>query len=347
MTCYHPIKAYQLTNQKTINDKKLVVFKRPDKAYINIKIPCGSCIGCRIARSRAWALRCVHEAELYDDNNCFITLTYNDENLPPDGSLNLVDFQKFMKRLRDNYVGAYAVDGKYPIRYFHCGEYGEKLSRPHHHAAIFNFKFDDLELWQTRDGVKLYRSESLERLWAKQISAYDHTHYNPADIFEQNGKYFVKLGFCTVGEITLKSAAYIARYCTKKIFGKSSETHYINKNIFVVDKSTGEIHYQKLHPEYITMSRRPGIARKWYQKYKMDLYSKDFTTYNGEKFPIPKYYDKLFDVEYPEKLMAIKKIRIDKSKKNAYNNTDDRLKVRERIMNARHKKLIRSYENET
>ena len=72
------------------------------------------------------------------EDNCFITLTYDDENIPWDGSLNKQHFQAFMKRLRWH-------NKEKKIRYFHVGEYGEQLSRPHYHALIFNHDFDDKE----------------------------------------------------------------------------------------------------------------------------------------------------------------------------------------------------------
>ena len=59
----------------------------------------------------------------------FITLTYNNENLPPGDELCKRDLQLFIKRLRKVNPG---------IRYFAIGEYGEEGKRPHYHAVIFN-----------------------------------------------------------------------------------------------------------------------------------------------------------------------------------------------------------------
>lgn len=94
MSCFHPLKAYQtLSGTIVFNDLQ-------DARPINL--PCGQCIGCRIDRSRAWAMRCVHQASMYPDN-CFVTLTYAPEYLPYNGSLVHRDFQLFMKRLRKKY----------------------------------------------------------------------------------------------------------------------------------------------------------------------------------------------------------------------------------------------------
>jgi hypothetical protein len=187
MPCYHPISAWQLLNVKTAKGKPTISFKnpyaRPSPTRVGIQVPCGQCIGCRLERSRQWAIRCVHEAYGHEDN-AFITLTYAPEHLPHDVSLNISHFQKFMKRLRK------AISPKL-VRFFHCGEYGELNQRPHYHACLFGYDFPDKVLYTIRDECRLYRSPMLEKLWP--------------------------MGFATVGDVTFESAAYVARYITKKL----------------------------------------------------------------------------------------------------------------------------------
>ena len=159
------------------------------------KLPCGQCVGCRLERSRQWAIRCMHEAQMHEDN-CFITLTFNPESLDDRSnpwSLDVRDFQLFMKRLRKKYGAG--------IRFYHCGEYGELNKRPHYHACIFGFDFPDKRLWKvTNSGHRLYISESLDELWP--------------------------FGFCTIGNVTFESAAYVARYIMKKVNGDAAADHY-------------------------------------------------------------------------------------------------------------------------
>lgn len=92
---------------------------------------CGQCLPCRLNRARIWAHRIVLEAALYKDN-CFATLTYRDDCLPPGRSLSPDDLQKFLKRLRRRYEPR-------KFRFFAVGEYGDQSDRPHYHAAFFNF----------------------------------------------------------------------------------------------------------------------------------------------------------------------------------------------------------------
>lgn len=236
-------------------------------------------------------------------HNCFITLTYNDENLPEGGSLNKRHFVLFMKRLRKRY-------GK-DIRFFHCGEYGEKFKRPHHHACIFNHDFHDKQLHSINRNVKLYRSENLEKLW--------------------------KYGYSTIGLVTFESAAYVARYIMKKITGDRAEEHYNE-----IDKSTGEILQERL-PEYVTMSRRPGIGKPWYDKFKGDVYPRDeLVIRKNFVCKPPRYYDDLYDIENHREMVKIKSKR--KGGIDPEENTTERLLTKEAIKIAKAEKLKRNYE---
>lgn len=200
MACFRPLDAWRSLQTNVSGKRGLVFDKTKGFADLPVTIACGQCIGCRLDRSRMWAVRCVHEASLHKDN-CFITLTYNNENLPSDGSLHVEHFQKFMKRFRKKYGSG--------IRFFHCGEYGELHRRPHYHACIFGFDFADKELFSMRNGTPLYTSASLDKLWP--------------------------FGFCSIGTVTFESAAYVARYIMKKVTGDVAEMHYMN-----IDYDTGE-----------------------------------------------------------------------------------------------------------
>lgn len=268
MPCYSPLQAWR--GPKLPTGKRSVVWKRKDAASslvdAELRLPCGQCIGCRLERSRQWAMRCVHEASLHK-RNCFVTLTYDDPHLPAGGGLSLRDWQLFMKKLRK-----YA--GRCKVRFFMCGEYGEKFCRPHFHACLFNWDFADKVLWSVRDGVRLYRSPRLEKLWGN--------------------------GFCSVGDVTFESAAYVARYIMKKVTGAGAPDRYD-----VFDRKTGEV-FQESRPEFVTMSRRPGIARGWFEKFSLDTYPSDFVVLRGMKMKPPRFYDGIYDVVDPAGMAGVK-----------------------------------------
>ena len=150
MPCFYPLDAWrQPGGEVTFHDKGA---GRP------MQLACGQCVGCRLKRANEWALRITHEASLYK-RNCFITLTYNDESIPRDGSLSKKDFPAFMKRLRARYSDI-------RIRFYQAGEYGDKNGRPHHHAILFNFMPGDLVAGPgSISGKVVFHSPELERIW--------------------------------------------------------------------------------------------------------------------------------------------------------------------------------------
>ena len=98
-------------------------------------VPCGRCLGCKIAHSREWTLRLLHQLST-SDTACFLTLTYDEENCPL--SLKKSDLQKFWKRLRKQLK----KEGR-NIKYFACGEYGDTYGRPHYHSICFGIDWND------------------------------------------------------------------------------------------------------------------------------------------------------------------------------------------------------------
>lgn len=259
-----------------------------------LTLRCGQCQGCRLERARQWAVRCLHEAQLHEEN-CFLTLTYDDQRTAPGASLVHRDFQLFMKRLRRHFQ-------KKTIRYYMCGEYGEQFERPHFHACLFGTDFADKYPWRkNQSGHQLYRSATLELLW--------------------------KHGNSEVGAVTFQSAAYVARYVMKKITGDLATSHYT-----YLDEH-GELHSRT--PEYNRMSLRQAIGKGWYEKFKNDVYPQDHVITNGHPAPPPRYYDKLYKIEHPAALKTIQKKRNARAIANLKDNSPRRLKAKEQVQAAR------------
>ncbi len=284
MPCYHPILGFRGLDGG-------LSFSRVHSTGLDMKVPCGRCIGCRLERSRQWAVRCMHEAQMHEASS-FVTLTYDEDNLPFGGSLVKSDFQKFMKRLRAR------IETK--VRFFHCGEYGEKLSRPHYHALLFGFDFPDRYRWLDRGTGPVFRSELLEDLWP--------------------------MGQSEIGSVTFESAAYVARYCVKKVTGSAAAEHYTR-----VDGETGEL--VEVEPEYATMSRRPGIGSTWLEEFYSDVYPRDHVVSRGREAKPPRFYDQWLSGRAPDVWKAIKGDRREARKRE--DETPDRLLVRETCTLAR------------
>lgn len=314
MPCYHPQTVYRSKLGRNPKTGNWPIVWNPAKGLLDmtLQVPCGRCIGCRLEYSRRWAIRCVHEAKMYEKNS-FITLTYDNEHYPENGSLNKTDFPLFMKRLRKKYGQN--------IKFYHgaeygtvcrncmqhktkctCGAYTPTIGRPHHHACLFNFQFSDLTFFTSRMGTSLYISESLRAIWP--------------------------FGFSTIGDVTFQSAAYVARYVTKKITGEKSAEHYGDKL-----------------PEHVSMSRKPGIGRQFVEKYMSDIYPGDEVIINENlKCRPPRYYDMIYDDHDPE---SFKKIKLERKRialLNAEDNTPERLLVKEKCKQLKIKQLKRSIE---
>ena len=249
MACLFPVGMYK-------NDGKLTLR------------PCGMCKKCRLESAKEWSVRIMHEASMHKEN-CFLTLTFNDQNLPEDGSIRKKDIVSFMKRLRKKL---------YPkkIRFYACGEYGDKKFRPHYHILIFGYNFPDREIFKAIKKGKteyfIYTSKFLQSLW--------------------------KFGFTTTADLNYQTAAYTARYVRKKITGNSEHAQQIKKE-----------RYGNKSQEFALMSRMPGIGQKWFNEYGHDVYPKDFLTINGCKFKPPRYYDSLYARKNPHKFQIIKQKR--------------------------------------
>lgn len=285
--------------QKPLGGGKLLFGADTGHGHL-IKIACGQCVGCRLQKAATWAARCMHEASLHACNS-FVTLTYSDEHLKSP-SLDYRDFQLFLKRARKKLK---------KLRYYAAGEYGELTSRPHFHAILFGVGFTDATLLKkTGSGRLIYTSKILESLWPH--------------------------GFSSVGECTFESAAYVARYCMKKITGLNARSYYVSND---PDPETGEL--KKIEPEMSRMSLKPGIGGAWAEKFSSDIYPSDFILINGHKRSVPRYYGKIlenkkildYDADY---LLYVRQQDIDPEEQ-----TKPRLAVKEQIAKSNLTKLMR------
>jgi len=302
MFCRQPMPAFRH------DDGSVSFVERGRDLASSFFLPCGQCVGCRLKRSREWAIRCVHEASL-NDVNCYLTLTYSDEFLPAYGSLKYSDFQNFMKRLRARFSNV-------RVRFYMCGEYGEDFSRPHYHALLFGFDFlDKVRHGTSPSGFPTYRSPTLEDLWP--------------------------FGYSELGALTFESAAYVARYCMKKVTGSPSQSHYQ-----IVDTDSGEVLFDRV-PEFNKMSLKPGIGAGWLQKFRSDVYPEGRVVRpGGASFNAPRYYDKK-QLDYDR---LVDDISTDTAQFNRYleglksaaHQTPERIAARIKVQDAQVRQLKRS-----
>ena len=353
MPCFFPLPATLLPGggrpivHKRFGERK----PTPPGLGRDIKLPCGKCIGCRLEHGRQWAVRSLHETQLHQ-HNCALTLTYSDDsNYEAVASedrdyphqdvwiarKSAREFSTSAKEELQNRSNTARVDNSRSnkrevvslskgdhqkfvkrlrkevgeVRYLMCGEYGSKLARPHFHYIIFGYDFPDKRYCKkSLSGSTLYRSEQLEKIWT--------------------------FGHAWIGEVDFKTCAYVASYITKKVNGDKAIEHYRRTD------EAGNDYW--LTPEFSYMSRRPGIATKWWEKFHQDVTTGDSVLINGTQAKPPRFYDKLLEEMDPVKYGITKLLREEKAKQHQEDSTPARLRDREIVTTARFNQKQRNLE---
>ena len=305
-----------------VTDNGLVKKYKPPVTGLNsvvsdfLELPCGQCIECRLNRSRQWANRCMLEAT-YHPQSLFLTLTYDNEHLPtneiitPDGEIAYVGtlVKSDMSKFMKALRQEYSYHHDNELRFFGCGEYGSDTMRPHFHIIVFGLLLDDL--------------------------VFHHKNFQ-GDMFftsETLQKCWRNKGFVLASDVTWDTCAYTARYIMKKHLGKDK--------VFYEDNC--------LEPEFINMSRRPGIARQYYEDHP-EIFDYDYISVPGVDKPIypPRYYEHLYEMDFPDDAAKRKEKKIadiveqkNQILEKSSLNYVDYLKVKEYNLEKRIKGLVR------
>jgi len=331
MPCHYPLQGY--LKFESDGKKSFQCCPASYYAFVNgtttsldvehaLAVPCGRCMACRLERSRQVALRAVHESKLYFDS-CFVTLTFSDEMIARccpkiNGRYSLVrkHLQDFMKRLREKFSRGFSVTNDYGCRKFYmfdrirvlgCGEYGDDAGRPHYHLCLFNCSFPDRKFWKMKNGFKYYNSKLLDSLWSLDRD---------------------NIGHAVIGDFSFETAAYVARYCTKKVTGDKADDHY-----------------RGILPEFPVYSLKPGLGADWFERHMLtDFIPHDCAVIRGVPCKLPRYYDKLWERFDPQGFAFAKEKRLLDSLEDADDNTYQRLRVKEKCMDARIRLLVRDLE---
>lgn len=303
-------------------------------------LPCRQCFSCRLNYSKEWAIRCQLES-LYHEHSYFVTLTYDNDHLPSgkfldydhgivDSTLCRSDVQKWLKRFRKAEKKEYGVDG---IKVFYCGEYGELNGRPHYHALLFGtHEFDDLQLIKANGSVRHYSSDFLDSTWSDDLLGIHN-----------------RIGLSSISEFNFNTAAYTTRYMFKKQKGQSVK----DLNSIYYDNNLSEHGIELRSNVFCGMSNRPGIGKKYYDEHKDEIYSADAVPYHKDYQVFlskpPAYFDRLYDIDFPEAYENLKEERCRSGLINAHNDlirfsepADDRAKRLEDIAKRKAEKLNRT-----
>lgn len=297
MACYHPRRVFFPPDGGRPHFRDDMTGAPDQELWTVGYVPCRRCIGCRGGRSREWSIRLTHEAQLHRQK-CFVTLTYDRDHVPRDGSVSKRDLQLFMKRVRKE-LG----DG---IRFFGVGEYGGTTMRPHYHVCLYGTAFlgDRTDAGKSHTGHRMYASRQLEDLWG--------------------------MGLCTVQDLTVETASYCAQYSMKKIGARAQ---------LLVTKADGTQVTVRLKPEFLLMSRNPGIGRGWFERFSGDVYSNlddsKVVLPGGQVVAPPSFYDRMLRDRSQADYDRVKAARRAKALRDPWETVVPRIGVREEVERAK------------
>lgn len=304
MTCYHPMKAfpiglkdngkknYLIASYKCHHiefDNKTKQWRKiytpginPGASKVRVSfetLPCGCCIGCRLDYSKMWSIRCLLEMKEHKENS-FITLTYDDDHLPKSFKQNINDETGEVSIDWTSRTGEFNSLNKKDLQDFWKRlrkALGEDIKIRYYACGEYGDNtarshYHSIIFGYKPDDLKFYkRTKQGDLLYTSEF----------LNSVWQNGNVII-------GDATYESAAYVARYIMKKLKGQEA--------IFY--------EYHGLEKPFVTMSRKPGIARDYYELHKdTDLFLNNHsyisTSKGSTKFKPFKYYKELYEEEYP------------------------------------------------
>lgn len=246
---------------------------------------CGRCLGCRSYMRSVWTTRLTLEAMDYDDC-AFVTLTYKNSALPPDSTLVKSELTSYVKRLRARL--------SYPIRYYGCGEYGDRFGRPHYHILLYGLKKQDFltafHAWQGKGIVDIDTPASSQSV-AAYVSGYvtkklgkveeQYEYYNhrlpPFQVQSQGlGRSFIdKMKLYSPFIMIDDKKRWLGRYLTNKAREKFLTLEQIEydkesvKQMLTLEVLELESRYRDKHQRFIYSSASsPQDKRKYYDLFR-------------------------------------------------------------------------------
>lgn len=305
MPCFEPVKAFFPRDGGRIS-----FVERADGEWRSL--PCGRCVGCLRDKSRDWSVRLVHESRTAGDSIC-VTLTYDEEHLPPGGSLRRADFTRFMHRLRKQLFRKHGLR----VRFFAIGEYGGAGARPHYHVVLFGWMPGDAREWsKSRGGNTEFVSAELSEAWG--------------------------CGFVTFQPFSPAAANYVAGYVTDKpaAVSRGRRGERLSR---IVDPDSGEVVGLR-ESEFMVMSRRPGIGAEWLSRYGDSVRDSDFVMgAAGSRGRVPAFYDRVLARSDALEVDERKAARVARAFEPVAvaERSDDRLAVRAEVARAERDRRLR------
>lgn len=195
-------------------------------------IPCGHCLLCADKKAKDWITRASCESATATYPALFVTLTYDNENLPV-GGVEKKHVQNFIKRFRENWCRMYGGD-RLDLRYFACGEYGTNYGRPHYHLVLWNVPNDQIN--ESPMTQKVF--DCVSKSWSEPVSLAKYKSLLPMHQLIFNGRFYKKFGKVEVTVDRGNSSAYCVKYMRKP---KDVPARWHNPTFYLSSRRTGGI----------------------------------------------------------------------------------------------------------
>lgn len=291
MACTQPQRAWQSPGGGPVQFREPLDRKAETRHF---RIPCGRCLSCRLQRGRDWAIRCSLELQSHSAA-CWCTLTYDAEHLPP--SLRPDHLSGFLKRLRTNHErSAPAGSTVQRLRFFGCGEYGDRFGRPHYHVILYG----------TADPKLVEQSWSMGRVQTDPLS--------PAAIA-------YVAGYCT-------------KKAKQQAFWKRTEVVDPETGELLYQHPDGSCHATPWQEPFLRMSRRPGIGADAKTQFRNSWRST--AIWHGRPVPAPRSFRQFWKDTASELELTNRQEEIDNLVATLGLDHLDRLKDAAKIALARH-----------
>lgn len=199
---------------------------------IYMVVGCGKCVICTEKKANEWATRAMCEAQTSTSHPYFITLTYNELNLPSDG-VQKKHVQNFIKRFRINVERYTGISTN--IRYYACSEYGSNYHRPHYHLLLYNLPL--LQPNHVQDLVQKSWSYAISYETSQQLPSDVDKYGNPIYKYhdDDSNRWRKLLGYTH----TKLANDGSTRYCMKYMHKENVIPDGNNKNFFLSSRRNG------------------------------------------------------------------------------------------------------------
>lgn len=335
MTCVHPLrclfdgvnKPIFHSNYKDYNLGQTYFQVRSGRLveYTCIDVSCGKCVGCGYDHSKKWIMRL--SAELLTKppgyRSCFVTLTYNNDNIPfinGQPTLDYTDVQKFIKKIR-RFYDYHDELGVYPDKYYCVGEYGDQTKRPHYHLIIFGVDFREIwDYYLQHDHGKLKKLEDYIKKPIRRCGKVGCGSYEIKTLSESWDK-----GYALVGNCTNKSIAYCSGYMVPRKVAKMKMKEYYGDRV----------------PEKPLPSK--GIGREFYEKFKEQIFEQGLFHINGYSYAPDKTFKAWLSKDEPELYARYKQKMIERTQTPTYiqSHSRENLHAKELILLKKYQKWLK------